>query len=472
MRGLPPMRVVVGVLGAVAVLGAAAALRLVRLGTPDRQYFDEVYYAEDAREYIERGVETIRAVHPPLAKWMMAGAIEVAGFDPFGWRLASALAGIAAVALVMGAAWSLRRSIVAALVAGVLVAVDGLSLAMSRIAMVDVFLAPLALGAFLATAAEVERVLGADGDERRPPAAGWWRRHRWWLLAGVCCGASVAVKWSGAALLPPVVGCIGAAHAVAAHRRGLGVRAALDASMLLSALLAFAVVPAAVYVASYAGWFANYEHTTAGRARCGETPCDVGPDRVLGDWWHEQVDIVERHGRLVPTHPYRSEATSWPLARRPVLMYLEACPERPGTRPAQERPCSVRPGNQARIYGLPNPVVWAAALMSVPVVVWRALRRRRRTSALVLTFLVALYVPWLASPIPGYLFYMTPIVPFMALAVVEATFGWSRWRPGAAVAAVVAVAAAGALAWYYPVLTGVELPVSAVEARLTFDSWR
>ena len=38
----------------------AGGLRAYQLGEPDRMHFDEVFYAEDARSYLERGVEEER----------------------------------------------------------------------------------------------------------------------------------------------------------------------------------------------------------------------------------------------------------------------------------------------------------------------------------------------------------------------------------------------------------------------------
>ncbi|HSH23148.1 MAG TPA: phospholipid carrier-dependent glycosyltransferase, partial [Acidimicrobiales bacterium] len=130
----------------VGIVVLAATLRFADLATPSRLYFDEVYYANDARSMLETGVEVQRPAHPPLGKWLIAAGIAVAGFEPMGWRLAGAAAGTLTVLVTyLGAVRLFRRRWPAAL-AALLVVFDGLALTMSRIAMLDVF-----VGLFVAT---------------------------------------------------------------------------------------------------------------------------------------------------------------------------------------------------------------------------------------------------------------------------------------------------------------------------------
>ena len=96
--------VVTGILTALA-----AMVRLVNLGgatdggTP---LFDEKYYAIQAWEMLRNGgVEDDQAfgvvVHPPLGKQLIAIGEWLLGYNATGWRLASAVAGIVCVLLII-----------------------------------------------------------------------------------------------------------------------------------------------------------------------------------------------------------------------------------------------------------------------------------------------------------------------------------------------------------------------------------
>src|SRR5512141_1069349 len=90
----------------VAVLVLAAVAPLYQLGSPDRLVFDEVYYAQDACSYLgwdeaTCGVSSEASwVHPPLGKWLIALGILTLGYDPVGWRVSAAFAGIVTVGLL------------------------------------------------------------------------------------------------------------------------------------------------------------------------------------------------------------------------------------------------------------------------------------------------------------------------------------------------------------------------------------
>ncbi len=430
----------------------AATLRFVSLSEPTRLYFDEVYYANDARSMLDTGVEVDRPAHPPLGKWLIAAGIAVIGFEPLGWRVASAVAGTLTVLVTYLAAFQLFRRRWLAALASLLVAVDGLALTMSRIAMLDVF-----LGLFVVTGFWLV-VLALDRPGRTGPTL---------ALAGVAFGLGVATKWSGAlaagAALAVVVGRqlwdLRREHAGA---RELARRVGVSAMCLLG-------LPTAVYVLSYAGWFTNYQASDAGRDRCPQGGCEVGMAERARVWWEEQLELVDYHQRLPTTHPYRSSPTTWPLMTRPVLYYFERCTT--GQESAGE-PCAVGVGNRAKIVGVGNPVVWWTALLAYLVVAWSALVRRRRSALVLLVFLLGQYLPWLLTGKDGYFFYATPLVPFVAMSVAylsaqaAASPRW-RWFPG-----VIAALAVVASVYFLPIWSGVDLPKSGLDTRMWLDTWR
>ncbi|GAB3352821.1 phospholipid carrier-dependent glycosyltransferase [Modestobacter lapidis] len=445
-----------------AVFCLAAALRLWDLGDPDRLYFDERYYVPDALEYLSRGVEEDRPAHPPLGKWIIALGIWIFGSDPFGWRIGVALAGSLTVLLVHLSALRLFRHRWAAALAALLVALDGLAVTSSRIAMLDAFLGLFVMAAFWLVLLDRDarrRARGAGEPLRRSLLGS---RYRW--LAGLALGLAVATKWSG--LL-----AIGAAGLLVLgtelSARGEGVRRTVQRGLAVAggAALSLLVLPAAVYLASFAGWFANYAESSAGAAACGDGVCAASPAERLGTWWDSQVDLVGYHQRLEATHPYRSDPLGWPWLERPVLAYAESCT----TAQQEEGGCQVPPGTRARIVLLGSPALWWPALVAYPVLLWRAVARRDGIAATILVPLALLWAPWLAAGKPGYFFYMVPVVPFLALGLVRAV-QHSR-RPRLLGGALLALSTA-AFAFFAPIWLGLPIDSDALDLRFWLSSWR
>ncbi len=147
-------------LGYILVLAIAGATRLWNLHLPQRLVFDETYYVKDALALSQEGhekdwpdganptfesgevfgylSEPAFVVHPPFGKWLIASGMWLLGPEnAAGWRISTALLGIATVALLMLVAFKLFRSTKLALAAGFLLAIDGLAITMSRTALLD-----------------------------------------------------------------------------------------------------------------------------------------------------------------------------------------------------------------------------------------------------------------------------------------------------------------------------------------------
>jgi dolichyl-phosphate-mannose-protein mannosyltransferase len=519
---LPPERV--RWLLPLTVVLFAAALRFAYLPHPERIYFDETYYATNAAQLLDYGVEAEPrvegdpsqgvdpefVVHPPVGKWLIAGGIAVFGDHSFGWRFSAAVAGTLLVAVTYFIALRLfRRRGVAALTA-FLLSIEGLALTMSRIAMLDVFLALfVALGVW---ALVIDRDLrwslvadvglrlraahghdGHDGHDRHDPdgdaaandARGdglgthaatpaddsaprtvprMPRTYVW--LAGLAFGLALATKWS--ALV-----AIGAAglYLLASE---LSWRRALTGSpwrglerLVGLGVAALVVVPAVVYLVSYTAWFGNFEHTRPGVEACeGQAVCDVGPSEIARGWYDEQRAIYRFHRDLEVTHDYRAAAILWPLTKRPVVYYYESCldPE-PGTS------CDVPPGTLEEIFGLGNPAIWWSALAVYPLLFYAAVRRRDRVAATIAVFLLGQFLPWLGPGRPLFFFYALPVAPFVVM-----TLAWGathllgrrgvRWVPIG-----VASAALAAFVFWAPLYYGMRISESAWRMRIWMDSW-
>jgi dolichyl-phosphate-mannose--protein O-mannosyl transferase len=396
------------VVALIAVTVAGALPRAVRIGAHHGLSWDESYYVPAARAYLD-GDFSQNFEHPALGKWAVAAGIQLLGDDPLGWRLAALTCGIATIPLT----WLLVRRLLGspwwATLAAALVATDGMLIVQSRTAILDSLLPPLIVGAALSIVIHLDRV----GPSR----------SSWWLVgAGVLLGAGVAVKWqTGTVLLGVLV-----AFTVAGRR---------DRRALAAAAIAFVAVPAVVYVASYAGHFAH-----------GLSPVE---------WLQMQRRMVDYHKGFRIDHPRDSSAVSWLVMQRPVSY---------GSTRSD--------GHIAIDMALGNFVLWWSFLASLPLLIGVWWRSRDRTVELVLLAWATLHLFWFVILRPGFLYYLTPMVPFMAIGVTWACRWLAlRWRVARPLAPTIALAAVVVFALYLPVWTYQSISLDRFHDLMLFDGW-
>jgi dolichyl-phosphate-mannose--protein O-mannosyl transferase len=135
----------------------------------------------------------------------------------------------------------------------------------------------------------------------------------------------------------------------------------------------------------------------------------------------------------------------------------------------------VRDGRVRHILALGNPLLWWGFLATVPSLLraWR--KRRDRAADLVVLAVAGLYLPWLLVRRTAFLYYLTPLVPFMAVGMawaLQRLWGSSLPRPIRRGVVITYVAATLAAAFFLlPVWLG--LPIDARHWRrlMLFGSW-
>jgi dolichyl-phosphate-mannose-protein mannosyltransferase len=425
------------------VLAIAAGLRLWGLGAPGQPYGDESYYVFDAAAYLGGGIvdpigdnpPAVRIadegtwVHPPLGKWIIALlGVGPIGQRSIGWRFPSAMFGVAGVALLYLLALRLWRSVWWAGLAALLLALDGLHIVQSRMAMLDVFVTTFVTAAVLFLVVDRERMGTHSSSDR-------WRRldrvfgSPFRLLAGILLGCAIATKWSGAfALLFAVALC--AIWAFTGDRRS-------DRSItatLSTFVASFVLVPSVIYLLSYGAFF--YQHGFAVR-----------------DFLTLQSAMLRYQQGHVAIQPENSLPWTWPLLLHPV-QYLD----------------ELRGGASSVVVALGNPVLWWGFLLLLPVALVQIVRRPEWPDAVVFGGYAAMFLPWFAVGRTQFIWYMLPAVPFMCLAVV-ATFRRMPPSAGRTSAIVFAGGAFLVAVLFIPVWTGWPVSSSWIRALRWLPDW-
>ncbi|MGQ4366178.1 dolichyl-phosphate-mannose--protein mannosyltransferase [Streptomyces sp. SAS_272] len=513
--GLSPVRALraakaTGWAGPVLVALFAGVIRFWRLGRPHDLVFDETYYAKDAWAMLRLGYEgtwpdrksadpqiladpqTIPlsdagafVAHPPTGKWVIALGEGTFGLDPFGWRFMTAVLGTLSVLMLCRAGRRLFRSTVLGCLAGVLMALDGLHLVMSRVALLDLIVMFFVLAAFAALLIDRDRArarlaaalpVGPDGrtgpDQDAAAGAGTGLRP-WRLAAGLFLGLAASTKWNGLYFLVffvvlTVLWDVGARRTAGAHRPYRAV-VRKDLGWSLLSLVPVAVV---TYLVTWTGWFLSDDgygrHWADGRG--GTWSWIPAPLRSL---WHYEHAVYRFNVGLDTFHKYESNPWSWLVLGRPVLFsYQSPKAGRDGCHTASD--CS-----QA-VLALGTPLLWWSACCALVYLLFRwALRRDWRAGA-VLCAVGAGYLPWfLYQDRTVFAFYAVVFVPYLCLAVAM-TLGALMGPPGAderrrtwgAVAAgVLVLLIAWNFIYFFPIYTGLTIPYADWHARMWLDTW-
>jgi dolichyl-phosphate-mannose--protein O-mannosyl transferase len=360
---------------ALILMAVAGVFRLPRLGQPPEEYFDEVYHAKAARQYLS-GEAPAEWVHPPMAKHLIAVGVWAFGYEAWAWRLVPALAGMALAPVFFLFARRVLPSERAAVLASVLLLADGVYLVQSRIAMTNIFavLFQITAALLLVKAALAERL----------PAGTM-------IGVGLFIGLALSTRWTSLW----ATAFLGLVLLVVRGRRLFRPRE------LLLTVVAFALLPVAIYVVSYL------------------------PLRILRpglpEWhsfrelWDLQVEVWNYHANLNATHPYFSKWYTWPWLYRPTWYYFQTRGE--------------------LVYGIVaigNPAIWWVSLAVTAWALVSGIAARDPRRIFTGAGFCALYLPWGLSPRTlNYSHYLFEAVPYACLSLgLLLDRHWNdRWAP-------------------------------------------
>ena len=490
----------------------AGVLRFWHLGTPREFAFDETYYAKDAwslwlHGYAQNWVESANdaiidgrysprlmtgdpemVVHPEVGKWLIALGEQLFGFDPFGWRVASAVVGTLMVLVMVRVVRRLTRSTLLGGVAGLLLCLDGLQFVLSRLALLDIFVAFFLLSAV--------SCLVADRDWGRARLARMdatsvmlWRP--WRLAAGLLFGLAVSSKWT--ALVPLAGFAVLAVVWDSGARRSLGARHAFLRSAVVDGVPAFlylVVVAFLVYVASWTGWLMHADVYEAALSRNNygpywgdytkNDPHGFFPSLVQGlrSLWHYHQDVYAFHskGLIGATHTYQSAPENWLVMHRPVVVATELN-IRPGVEGC-DAPADSTCIREVMLLG--TPVLWWGGVVALLYAVYAWVARRDWRYGVAVVGVVTTWVPFFRyADRPIFSFYAVATLPFTIIAIcllIGRLIGPEGASPrrraiGTVAAGAFVVTVALHFAWMWPVFTGGLLTYAQWQSRMWLPSW-
>ena len=499
--------------GPVLIMIFGGFLRFYRLGQPDAVVFDETYYVPDANSVLRHGVEVQHfsyvnsqlvhgsldifvkkhgalqpelVAHPALGKVMMAFGQWLFGLTPFGWRFTVALAGTVSVLMVARIARRMTGSTMLGCVAGLLLALDGLELVLSRTAILDVFVMFWVLAAFGLLVIDRDQAIARLRQAATAGPAGLAGPRlgiRWLRVgAGLCLGAACASKWNGVWFLVAFAGL--------AVAWDLGARRAAGYTSWLAGGLRsdlrwlpawFIAAPAVVYIASWSGWFATSDGWDRNWAA---THGNHTPVWSTIDSWYQYNHWMLTFGLGLHSYQsYKSNPLGWMVLARPISFYSQCVPA---------STCGSTGSTEQEVLAIGTPLIWWGGTLALlfclgwwltglvgDLTFGRTPRRDWRAGA-VLLGVAAGWLPWLwyawHDHRTEFYYYAVAFDPFLVIAItlcLGLIIGPARAAPGRR-----AVGAIGAgaylvgvlvnLAYLYPVLTAEIIPYSSWLSRMWF----
>lgn len=376
-------------------------------------YFDEIYFARTAYEYTQ-GMETYEWTHPPLGKLIQAIPIYINNYlSPFNYRLMGNISGILMIAVMYIFAKELFKKRKYAIFASLLMAFDTFHFAQTRMGTVD---SHLILFILLASYFMVKYAKN--------------NKTFYLLLSGIFFGLSVSVKWTG------LYGGIALAIIFFTH---LVKNKKINIKNLLKGTLFFVVIPLFIYSSLYLIFPNNkLNHTT-------------NFENII----NQQKDMYNYHSKLNATHYFSSKWYTWPISYKPVWYHQEI----------------LNNDTKETISGIGNIVIWWMGIIGFLYSLIKLIRKKDKQSFIIVVSMLSLWLPYAFIGRVMFLYHYFPVLPFMMLGIVNLFKSIEEKYKLKYLIPLYMIFVIAFFIIYYPVISGIETPISYIEKLRIFDSW-
>lgn len=413
----------------------------------DSTYFDEIYHARTAYEFLH-GLYSYENTHPPLGKIFISLGMMVFGVNPFGWRIAGTLFGIAMIPLFYILAKRLLKETWLSTVVCLLFTFDFMHFAQTRIATIDVFVTFFIILMYYFMYQYMSVSFYDTKLSKTFIPLG---------LSGISMGVGIACKWTGV-----YAGAgLGILFFLTMLKRFTEYRYALDSNeectngilhsdirktfisnlvkTILFCIVAFVIIPAIIYTLSYIPFR------------------DGSNDGFITQMLRNQSTMLNYHSHVNATHPYSSWWYQWPTMYRPIWYYSGHVSD------------TISEGISA--FG--NPLVWWAGIPAFFYLFYRFVRKRDKIALMLCISYLAQYVPWFLVTRITFIYHYFPSVPFVVLMIGYSIKNLVKVNPVFKRTAYIYTGVAIILfLMFYPVLSGQPVNKNYVSDWLRwFDSW-
>lgn len=386
-------------------------------------YFDEIYHARTAYEYIHK-LPVYEWTHPPLGKIFIASGIKFFGMTPFGWRFAGTLFGIFMLPAIYIFIKKVFGKTALSLCGTILLASDFMHFAQSRIATIDVYVTFFIMLMFLFMFKYYN-----DGLFNKNRAKG----HFILALCGLSFGLAVASKWTGL-YAGAGIALVFTLAIIDSYKKDkyCFLRKLITTGCLC--VVFFIIIPVIIYAISY-------------------IPYLIANGEGLSGIIENQVAIFTYHGKTVvdSTHPFSSKWYEWIFNLRPIWYYSD-----------KDFCCA------SSISSFGNPILWWSGIVAFVFCMHKAIHDGdKKAITLTIAYLSGI-IPWTFVERTTFIYHYFPCVPFLAIMVCYVVDYLSRQNKKAVYYFSVFTALSVILfAMFYPAISGFWVS----EGYLEFLKW-
>lgn len=415
-------------------------------------YFDEIYHARTAYEFIHH-LPIYEWTHPPLGKLIIAIGVLLFGMVPFGWRIAGTIVGILMIPVIYIFAKKLLKHSWLAIITCLFLTFDFMHFAQTRIATIDVYVTFFIMMMYLFMYKYYTMSFyDAEFKKTLVPLA----------LSGICMGLGVASKWTGAyagvglAIIFFYTMAIRyneyriASMNLSGTSNGISNRKIAEKfkpkliKTLAWCVIFFVIVPIIIYCCAYIPYM--------------QTPSGHGLKTVA-----ENIDsMYTYHAKTVlnSTHSFSSEWYKWPIMARPIWYYSGSAAD----------------GLKEGISSFGNPAVWWMGIPALFYMIYLAFAKKDQKALFLVIAYFAQLVPWMGVSRMTFIYHYFPCVPFLVLMLgyaIKTIYDNTKNKKAVIIGALVFTAVViGLFILFYPVLSGKPCdPEFAKHWLKWFDSW-
>ncbi len=347
-------------------------------------YFDEIYHARTAYEFIHK-LEVYEWTHPPLGKVIMAAGIKMFGMTPFGWRFMGTFFGVLMLPLLYAFAKRLFNSSFWALFATFIFTFDFMHFAQTRIATIDTYVTIFIIGMYYFMYVYVTTDFYKDGYKKLFIPL---------TLSGVFMGLAIAAKWPG-------VYAGGGLALIFFHHLFMQYKRykkddrlpffKIARSTVLYCFVAFVFIPLLIYVLSYIPYL--------------QTPGKAGIKSILDN----QSAMLGYHANVTSEHPYSAQWWKWPFDIRPIFYYSGLV--------SSQAVNGITKDIRSGISSFGNPAVWWVGVVGLFYAVSSISKKYSNILFFLIIGFLAQYLPWVLVTRTTYIYHYFPSVPFIVLLI-------------------------------------------------------